>query len=63
MKLTANGMELAIIRGGEKFIRSHKIKYILLTIDTRLLAFQGYKPDLVYITLASMNYRFRKDSF
>ena len=37
MKINANGMEVDVLRGGVEFILKHKIPYILIKLDNKLM--------------------------
>ncbi|CDW85256.1 UNKNOWN [Stylonychia lemnae] len=64
MKINVNGMEIDVIRGALEFIEKHKVPYIIIKMDKKLMWHQGYKSKQVFELLnKELNYIFHLNNF
>eukprot|EP00347_Sterkiella_histriomuscorum_P010148 403377418 len=63
MKIDTEGFEYFILKGGEQFLRMHKVRYILMEYFPLRMEELGYKPlDLLQL-LNSLDYEVHKEGF
>eukprot|EP00347_Sterkiella_histriomuscorum_P007466 403348807 len=63
LKLNVEGFEYYILSGGEKFLRKHKVPYILLEYYPRRMLQLGYTPQQLIDKLKSLDYVIHATNF
>lgn len=64
IRVSVGGYTMKVLRGGNRFISEFKPKFIMITVDTKLMLAMGDDPIALYNKLTlELGYNMHTDSF